>query len=132
MLTGCGPHCNENPINVFQEKELRGLSPNLQYILMCLWAIYIFTWSVHIFSCSGIGRPIVGKYKLLTDTWMWKLRLRPSNFFSRNIYFDFPVLCLCSAHHVEYAEANMCLQQLNLQESFWTNLRFLEGSYSQS
>ncbi len=52
---------------------------------MCLWAIYIFPWSVHIFSCGTIGRR------------MWKLGLRPHNSYSRNICFEFSVLCLCSA-----------------------------------
>jgi hypothetical protein len=37
-------------------------------IFMCLWAIYIFPGSVHIFPAAGIGRPILGIYKLLTDT----------------------------------------------------------------
>jgi hypothetical protein len=48
-------HCNENPVYVLQEKELRGLCPN-SYIQMCLWAIYIFPRSLHIFGCSKIGR----------------------------------------------------------------------------
>ncbi len=61
-------HCNENPIYLFPEKELRGLSPNFN---MC--AIYIFPEWVHIFSCSRIGRPILGIHKSLRDTWMWKL-----------------------------------------------------------
>jgi hypothetical protein len=64
---------------------------------MCQWAIYIFPGSVHIFSCSRIGKLIVRIYKSLTDTWMWKLGLWPHNSFSRNIFFKFSVLCLCSA-----------------------------------
>ncbi len=43
---------------------------------MCLWAIYIFT------GCRKICGPILGIYKSLTDTWMWKLGLRPRNSFS--------------------------------------------------
>jgi hypothetical protein len=39
-------------------------------IFKCLWGIYIVPRSVHIFSCSRIGRPIVGIYKSLTETWM--------------------------------------------------------------
>ncbi len=41
---------------------------------MCLWAIYIFPGSVYIFP---------------TDTWMWKLGLRPQYSFSGNICFKF-------------------------------------------
>ncbi len=48
------------------------------------------------FPCSRIGRLIVGIYKSLTDTCMWKLILRPRNSFSGNICFEFSLLCLCS------------------------------------
>ncbi len=63
---------------------------------MCLWAIYIFPVSVCPFGCSKIGRLILGIYKLLTDTWMWKLGTehynsvleikRPRSFISWNTY----------------------------------------------
>jgi hypothetical protein len=43
-------HCTENSIYVFPEKELRGLNPTF----ICLWAIYIFPGSVHIFGCRKI------------------------------------------------------------------------------
>jgi hypothetical protein len=64
---------------------------------MGLWAIYIFPGSVHIFSCSRTGRPILGIYKSFPHTRMWKLGLWPRNSFSGNICFKFSVLCLCSA-----------------------------------
>ncbi len=66
--------------------------------LMCLWAICILPGSVHIFSCSRIGRPMVGIYESLLDKWIRKLGLRPRDSFSGNICFEFSVLCLCSAH----------------------------------
>ncbi len=56
---------------------------------MCLCTIYVFQGSVHLFSCNRIGRPIMGLYKSLTDTWMWKLGLRPHNSFSGNIVLNF-------------------------------------------
>jgi hypothetical protein len=46
-------------------------------------------------SCSRIGRSIVGIYKSLTDTWMWKFGLWSPNSFSGNICFEFSVLVLC-------------------------------------
>ncbi len=52
------------------------------------------------FSCSRIGRSIVGIYKSLTDTWEWNFGLWPRNFFSENICFEFSILVLCSVCQV--------------------------------
>jgi hypothetical protein len=60
---------------------------------MCLRVIYIFPRIGPHFSCSRIGRSIVGIYKSLTDTCMWKLGLWPSNSFSGNMCIEFSVSC---------------------------------------
>ncbi len=62
---------------------------------MCLLPIYIYIFphSVHLFSCSRIGRPIRGIYKSLTVTWIQDWDCSSAG----NICFEFPVLCLCSA-----------------------------------
>ncbi len=52
-------HCTENPIYVFPEKKLRGLSPTQIPTFVCPWAIYLFPGSVHIFGYSKIDRPIL-------------------------------------------------------------------------
>jgi hypothetical protein len=65
---------------------------------MCLWAIYIFPESVHIFPPAEKADPSWEYvYNSLTDTWMWKLGLRPRYSFSGNICFKFSAFCLCSA-----------------------------------
>jgi hypothetical protein len=57
-------HCNENPSDVFPEKELRGFSPNFHVHV----SVMRFIYSQDRLTCSRIGRPIVGIYISLTDT----------------------------------------------------------------
>ncbi len=52
--------------------------------LIDLWEIYIFPGLVCLFCCREICGLILGIYKSLTDTWMWKLGLRPRNSQKRN------------------------------------------------
>ncbi len=88
-------HCNENPIYVFPEKNCAA-SVSVT-TLMCLWAIYIFPGSVHIFSCSRLGRPVLGIYKSLTYSWGHAIP-----FLGIYICFKFSILFLCS-EGVRYA-----------------------------
>ena len=92
-----GPHRKENPIDVFLFWELCGLRPNF-HIYVSVSDLYIPRIGPHI-SCSRKGRPIVGIYNSLTDTWTWKLGLRPRYSFSGNICFKFSAFCLCSVKH---------------------------------
>ncbi len=73
-------HCIETPIYVFLFWELRGPNPNF-HIHLYVSDLCISRIGPHI-SCSRIGRPIVGIYESLTDTWMWKLELWPCSSFS--------------------------------------------------
>ncbi len=62
------------------------LSPNFN-IQVSVSDLYSPRIGLHV-SSSRIGRPLVGKYKSLTDAWMWKLGLRPRYSFSGNICFE--------------------------------------------
>jgi hypothetical protein len=88
--------------NIFLEMKLRGLihvsmsdlsiptiGPPISQLVpvptfMYLRAIYIFPRSVRLLCSSKIGGPIVGIYKSLTYTWMWKLGTRQRSFISGN------------------------------------------------
>ncbi len=61
--------------------------------------LYIPRIGPHI-SSSRKGRPTVRIYNSLTDTWMWKLGLRPRYSFSGNICFKFSAFCFCSVRDV--------------------------------
>jgi len=72
------------PIYVFQNRIIMFFLPAVP-ALIYLWEIYIFPGSVCLFCCMEICGPILGIYKSLSDTWMWKLWLRPRNSQKRNI-----------------------------------------------
>jgi hypothetical protein len=62
--------------------------------LIYMWEIYIFPGVVCLFCCREICGLILGIYKWLTDTWMWKLGLRPLNSQERNTYVEFSLQCV--------------------------------------
>ncbi len=86
-------HCRENPIYVLPEKKPHGLRPSF-HIHVSVSDLYIPTIGPSIFLLQK--RQTVGIYKLLTETWMQELCLRPRSFISGNICFEFLVYCLCS------------------------------------
>ncbi len=57
------------------------------------WEIYIFPGSVCLFCCREICGLILEIYKSLTDTWMWKLGLRPCNSQKRSTLMGFSLQC---------------------------------------
>jgi hypothetical protein len=61
----------ENLKQIFPEKEYRGLSPNF-HIHVSLSELYIPTMGLP-FLLEKICGPILGIYKSLTDTRMWKI-----------------------------------------------------------
>ncbi len=61
-------HCKQDPIYVFPDMKLRGFVPSF-HIHVSVSDLFIPTDLVHLFCCK-IGRPILGLYKSLTDTWM--------------------------------------------------------------
>jgi hypothetical protein len=81
----------ENLKQIFPEKEYRGLSPYFH--------IHVSVSELHIPSMGlpllleEVCRLILGIYKSLKDTWMWKLGLRPRYSQKRNIWTEFPLQC---------------------------------------
>ncbi len=89
-------HCQDTIPKIWDRYSLKRncAASVLVPTFMCLWANYIFPPSVCLFCCSKIGGPIVGIYKSLTDTWMWKLWLRPRSSFSGKTYIGISLQCI--------------------------------------
>ncbi len=70
--------------NKYSQKRNIGASVPIS-TFMCLWANYIFPRWVCLVMLEEICRLILGIYKSLKDTWMWKLGLWPRYSQKRNI-----------------------------------------------
>ncbi len=73
----------ENSKQIFPEKELHGHSPNFR-IHVSLNDLCIPTIGLPILLQGNMWTDPIGVFRSLTDTWMWKLRLRPRNSRKRN------------------------------------------------
>ncbi len=87
------------PIYVFPEMKLlfskqnyNVLSPST-YTHISVRDFYIILGSACLFCCRKICVPIMGIYRALTDTWMWKLGLMPRNSQNRNTYMGYSLQC---------------------------------------
>ncbi len=90
-------HCNGNSVYICIP-SLGIARPQPQFPHSCVFERFIYSQdqsTLHI-SSSRTGRPIVGIYNSLWDTWMWKLGPRPRYSISGNICFKFSAFCLCS------------------------------------
>ncbi len=83
----------------FMYSQKRNCAAQYQFPHSCICERFIYSQnrSTYFPAAKYIGRPIVGIYKSLAETWMWKLGLTACNSFSGNICFEFLVLCLFSA-----------------------------------
>jgi hypothetical protein len=75
-------------IYVFPEKGIA--LPQSQFPHSCVCERFIYSQDRSTYC--RIGRPMVGIYKSLKDTWMRKLGLRPRISFSRNIFYQIFVI----------------------------------------
>jgi hypothetical protein len=64
--------------SIFPKQNYNVLSPNSYTQGKSVRDLYI-PGSVCLFCCSQICEPILEIYKSLTDTWLWKLGMRPRN-----------------------------------------------------
>ncbi len=78
---------------LFPKQNQNVLSPS-SYTYISMRDLYISRIGLPIlFCCREISGPILGIYESLTDTYMWKLGLRPRNSQKRDTSMGFSLQC---------------------------------------
>ncbi len=88
-------HCKDTIpkiLNKYSQKRNCAASVPIS-TFMCLWAFCKWPWSICLFCCRKISGTILGIYKSLTDTWIWKLGLKLRNSFPKKTWMEFSLQC---------------------------------------
>ncbi len=101
-------HCNENPHLCIPRKGIARPQSQFPHSCVCEQWVYSQDRSTY-FPVANWQTDCGNIHKSLTDRWILKLGLRPRNYFSGTICFEFSVLCLCSV-------------SLSNKSSIWMNL----------
>ncbi len=99
--------------------------PQFFHLNVSVSDLYIPRIGPHIFSCSRIGRPIVGIFESLTNTWMRILGPETAQFLFREICVKFSVLCLFSVNGKFWASIWLCdrpLCEWHPNKLWWSNM----------
>jgi hypothetical protein len=98
------------------------------FTFMCLWAIYIFPESVHIFSCSRIGRPILEIYINRSQTHECWIGTEAAQFLFWEYLFQYSVLSLqwAMGWGVLYSTRVFLLVKMFLQKNYWFYRYFMK------
>ncbi len=80
------PHCKDKMPKIWNNySQKKTIAVRVPISTFMLWANYMYIPTMGLpFLLEEVCGPMLGIYKSLTDTWMWKLGLRPRNSQKRN------------------------------------------------
>ncbi len=114
----CSIHCKEKMPKIWskysQKRNIRASVPISTFMCLSVSELYIPTMELP-FLLEEICGPILGIYKSLTDTWMWKLGLRP-RYSQKGIYKR---NCRCSVHYIDCHDMCALYMQCTVHSKSW-------------
>ncbi len=107
-------HCKESipkMRNKYSQKRICAATVPVS-TFMCLWAMIDLP-----ILLQGLCGPILGIYKSLTDIWMWKLRLRPTNSQIHTWDFRCSVCMHGSVYYIKFGKPEVCVHDSKTLDS---------------